>query len=71
MLSIWHLPGGLLFLSILPTLAYPLQKYILKYKDRGREGQRSLTHNDRGRYGRITVKRNEAYLYEICPILFS
>jgi len=38
----WHLLGALFFLSILPTLAYPLQKYIPKYKDRGREGQRSL-----------------------------
>lgn len=40
--SIWHLIGALFFLSVLPTLAYPLQKYIPKYKDRGREGQRSL-----------------------------
>lgn len=40
--SIWHLVGALFFLSVLPTLAYPLQKYIPKYKDRGREGQRSL-----------------------------
>lgn len=40
--NLWHLPGALFFLSILPTIAYPLQKYIPKYKDRGREGQRSL-----------------------------
>ncbi len=40
--SIWHLLGAFLFLSILPTLAYPLQKHIPKYRDRGREGQRSL-----------------------------
>ena len=40
--SLWHLFGTLFFLSILPTLSYPLQKYIPKYKDRGREGQRSL-----------------------------
>lgn len=40
--SIWHLVGTLFFLTILPTLAYPLQKYIPKYKDRGREGQRNL-----------------------------
>jgi len=40
--SIWHLFGALFFLSILPTLAYPLQRFFKKYKDRGREGQRSL-----------------------------
>lgn len=40
--SIWHLVGAIFFLSVLPTLAYPLQKYFPKYKDRGREGQRSL-----------------------------
>ena len=40
--SIWLLVGALFFLTVLPTLAYPLQKYIPKYKDRGREGQRSL-----------------------------
>ena len=40
--SIWHLIGALFFLSALPTLAYPLQRYFKKYKDRGREGQRSL-----------------------------
>lgn len=37
-----HLVGGLFFLSLLPTLAYPLQKYIPRFRDRGREGQRSL-----------------------------
>jgi hypothetical protein len=40
--SIWHLFGALFFLAALPTLAYPLQRFIPKYKDRGREGQRSL-----------------------------
>lgn len=40
--SIWHLVGALFFLSILPTLTYPLQRYFKRYKDRGREGQRSL-----------------------------
>ena len=34
--------GALFFLSIFPTLAYPLQRCFKKYKDRGREGQRSL-----------------------------
>lgn len=37
-----HLIGAIIFLSLLPLLAYPMQKYIPKYKDRGREGQRSL-----------------------------
>jgi len=40
--SIWHLLGGIFFLSVLPTLAYPLQKYFAHFKDSGREGQRSL-----------------------------
>jgi len=40
--SIWQLLGGLFFLCILPLLAYPLQKYIPHFKDKGRDGQRSL-----------------------------
>ncbi len=40
--NVWHLTGGLIFLAVLPTLAYPLQKYIPHFKDRGREGQRCL-----------------------------
>ena len=33
---------GILFLGILPILSYPLQRFIPYYKDKGREGQRSL-----------------------------
>ena len=33
---------SILFLSIFPLLAYPLQPFIKSYKDKGREGQRSL-----------------------------
>ncbi len=40
--SILHMLGGLVFLCVLPILAYPLQKYIPHFKDKGREGQRSL-----------------------------
>ena len=40
--SVWQLIGGIFFLSVLPTLAYPLQKYIPRFKERGREGQRTL-----------------------------
>ena len=40
--SPWHLLAALFFLAILPTLAYPMQKHIPHFKDRGREGQRSL-----------------------------
>ena len=40
--AVWHMIGGIVFLAILPVLAYPLQKYILGYKDNGRDGQRSL-----------------------------
>ena len=40
--SIWQVIGGLVFLCVLPLLAYPLQKYIPHFKDKGRDGQRSL-----------------------------
>lgn len=33
---------SLFFLGVLPTLAYPMQKYIPSYKDKGRDGQRRL-----------------------------
>ena len=38
----WQLIGGLVFLCILPLSAYPLQRFIPHFTDRGREGQRSL-----------------------------
>lgn len=37
-----HFVFGVLFLVVLPLLAYPLQPLIKKYKDKGREGQRAL-----------------------------
>lgn len=37
-----YLAYSMFFLGILPLLAYPLQKYIPAYRDRGREGQRNL-----------------------------
>lgn len=40
--SPWHLAYSMFFLGVLPLLAYPLQKYIPAYKDKGREGQRNL-----------------------------
>lgn len=40
--SPWQLLSGILFLAILPILAYPLQKYIHPFKDKGRDGQRTL-----------------------------
>ncbi|MBE6564616.1 MAG: hypothetical protein E7655_05040 [Ruminococcaceae bacterium] len=40
--GIGHLLCGIFFLSVLPALAYPLQKHFAHFKDRGREGQRSL-----------------------------
>jgi len=40
--SIGHLLGALFFLSVLPTLAYPAQKHIPGFRDRGRAGQRTL-----------------------------
>lgn len=33
---------ALLFLTVLPLLAYPLQPYIPHFKDKGRDGQRTL-----------------------------
>ncbi len=40
--SVWQLICGIFFLGILPILGYPLQKYIPYFKEKGREGQRSL-----------------------------
>lgn len=40
--NVWFLLSGIFFLTVLPLLAYPLQKFIPRYKDRGREGQRKL-----------------------------
>ncbi len=40
--SPWQLIGGISFLALFPILAYPLQKYIPKFKDKGRDGQRTL-----------------------------
>ncbi len=40
--SIWQLLLAILFLAVLPTLAYPLQRFIPKFKDKGRDGQRTL-----------------------------
>lgn len=40
--SVGQLICGIIFLAILPILGYPLQKYIPYFKEKGREGQRSL-----------------------------
>lgn len=40
--SVGQLLWGIFFLGILPILGYPLQKYIPYFKEKGREGQRSL-----------------------------
>ena len=40
--NFWQFTCGLVFLVILPVLACPLQKYIPHYREKGREGQRSL-----------------------------
>ena len=40
--SVGQLLGGIAFLCILPLLAYPLQKFIPHFKNKGRDGQRSL-----------------------------
>lgn len=40
--NIYEIFAAILFLGILPVMAYPLQKIIPAYKDKGREGQRNL-----------------------------
>lgn len=40
--SIWQYIYSVFCLTVLPLLAYPLQRFIPGFKDRGREGQRSL-----------------------------
>ena len=40
--SFWHFAAGIVFLAVLPVLAYPLQKYIPKFRSKGREGQRTI-----------------------------
>ena len=40
--SVWYVLGGILCLAVLPAMAYPLQKYIPGFKDKGRNGQRTL-----------------------------
>lgn len=40
--NIYQLVFGLIFLGILPVLGYPLQKYIPHFREKGREGQRTL-----------------------------
>lgn len=40
--SVWQFSYTFFFLSVLPLLAYPLQKYIPHFKDKGRDGQRTL-----------------------------
>lgn len=40
--AVWELLLGIFCLGILPILGYPLQKYIPRFREKGREGQRSL-----------------------------
>lgn len=40
--AFWLLPIGILFLSVLPTLAYPMQRVIPHFKNGGRKAQRTL-----------------------------
>lgn len=40
--SLWNVVIGVLTLTVLPSLAYPLQRYIKPFKDKGRDGQRTL-----------------------------
>lgn len=40
--SVWHFVYMLLLLTVLPLAAYPLQRFIPHFKDKGRSGQRTL-----------------------------
>lgn len=40
--AFWQLPVSIFFLALLPTLAYPLQRFIPHFKDGGRKAQRTL-----------------------------
>ena len=40
--SAWDLFAVILFLAVIPTLAYPLQPFIPKFRSKGRAGQRKL-----------------------------
>lgn len=40
--SIWHFAYMMLYLGILPLLAYPLQSVTPHFKNKGRDGQRTL-----------------------------
>lgn len=40
--STLHFALAVVFLVVFPLLAYPLQRFSPKYKDKGREGQRAL-----------------------------
>ncbi len=40
--NVWALLLAIFFLTVLPLLAYPLQRFIPHFKDKGREGQRNL-----------------------------
>ena len=41
-LSAWQFAYTFFFLCVLPLMAYPLQKYIPHFKNKGRDGQRTL-----------------------------
>ena len=40
--TLLHFAYNFVFLCVLPLLAYPLQKYIPHFKNKGRDGQRTL-----------------------------
>jgi len=40
--GVFDLLTAILCLAVIPTLAYPLQPFIPKFKDKGRDGQRAL-----------------------------
>ncbi|MBQ2989131.1 MAG: hypothetical protein IJD59_08520 [Clostridia bacterium] len=40
--TVWHFAYMILYLGVLPLLAYPLQSVTPHFKDKGRDGQRTL-----------------------------
>ena len=40
--AVWHMIGGIIFLAVLPVLAYPLQKYIPGFRIREERDSEAL-----------------------------
>ena len=59
--TVWHLSYMLLYLGVLPLLAYPLQSVTPHFKERGRDGQRTLA----------MIYAVAGYIFCLCTNLFA